>query len=218
MTDKTNDRERLAALEAEWERHERAIGAIAREIRDDRLYKTAGHRTWATYCEERWSRSASQVDRWIAAERDRQRLALELTPNGVPAPTRESHLRVLRTTEDPAGVWRQVSEQAAMDGRKPTAADILRVSPQTQPVTRSEPVAYVLPRVTAGPPTGVPSRQLPPPEIPLPGALRERAVALAWQAADAGVEFRHLWRVLLRAYRDRKDGGPPPGGGLRAVG
>jgi len=53
---------------------------MAKEIRDDELYKEDGFETWERYCKERWELSRAHVHRLITASE--YRVNLPALPNG----------------------------------------------------------------------------------------------------------------------------------------
>lgn len=90
-----------------------------KQIRDDREYRSAGYTNFNDYCQQRWGRSRSQIDRVIEAGD----IAEELTPIGV-TPTHESQVRPLKALTDPdqrSEAWQEAVDEAA--GR-PTAKQV----------------------------------------------------------------------------------------------
>lgn len=94
-----------------------AVGNALLEIRESRLYRTDGGRTWEGYCRELWDMSFQYADRLISASR----VIENLTPIGVKAdgsidwelmPANESQARELARLEpeEQKQVWGQLIE------------------------------------------------------------------------------------------------------------
>jgi hypothetical protein len=113
----TAERERFAELEATIETAPAAfvdVGHALHEIQQRRLYRIAGHRTFAGYVSKRWDLSSAHAYRQI----DASKVVDVLAPGGeLPLPANEAQARELAPlAHDPdaiRAVWTETVQQAA---------------------------------------------------------------------------------------------------------
>jgi hypothetical protein len=129
-----------------------AVGSALAEIREDRLYR-AQYSSFEAYCQDRWQFTADYGRKLTRAVE-----AIASLPDDLPKPTRESHARVLAAIpeEDRADAWRDACEEAEVEGREVTTADIKSAAARleeeddswaTQPVGKSN-MQEVAPMIT----------------------------------------------------------------------
>jgi hypothetical protein len=96
------------------------VGSALAEIQQSRLYR-AQHLTFESYCQERWEFTASRGRQLIAAVG-----AIASLPDDLPKPVNAAQAQALaKVAEDErADVWREAIEDAEVDGRTVTAADV----------------------------------------------------------------------------------------------
>ncbi len=107
-----------------------AVGKALRTIKEGRLYRGAGYRSFQVYCEKRWRMERSYAHRLIGAAEVTE--SIKTLPNGnkdgpSPCPQRESHTRELVKIKDPAEqskVWTETIEEAEKRGENVTAIPI----------------------------------------------------------------------------------------------
>lgn len=110
------------------------VGNALLTIRDERLYKQAGFKTFEAYCDERWALSKSTANRYVEAAQ----VAAILTPTGV-IPLNEYQGRPLaRLKASPEAVieaWAEANAAAEREG-KPVSHSIVEkvVAEKTGPV------------------------------------------------------------------------------------
>jgi hypothetical protein len=120
------------------------VGAALGSIRERRLYKEKGYKTFEAYCREVWGWGANYAGKQIKAAR-----AVEEMGTNVPVapPAIEAHARPLARIENPqerAEVWEEVVEEAAAEQRPVTAirvsekrdgnsATVTEIAPQCPP-------------------------------------------------------------------------------------
>ncbi|AOY57275.1 conserved uncharacterized protein [Desulfococcus multivorans] len=100
--------DRLSELEAIIDRNRRSfyvIGKALYEIRENRLYRLLGFKTFEAYVKDRWSMGKSHAHRFIEA----YRVIENLSPIGDILPENESQVRPLvpLTPLEQRNIWRQ---------------------------------------------------------------------------------------------------------------
>jgi hypothetical protein len=104
------------------------VGNALLNIRDNRLYRDT-HKTFETYCRERWGWSKTHANRLVEAASVTQ----NLTPTGV-IPTNERQLRPLANLKPAAQrqIWTQAVKES--NGRAPTAALVNQIKYRIRPM------------------------------------------------------------------------------------
>lgn len=112
-------------------------GKALASIRDRRLYRQEGYKTFEEFCQAEWGWGRDYADRQIQAAR-----AVEEMPTIVSKPPQiESHVRPLTRIRDPQErdeVWQEVVKEAEAEHKPVTAARVeekvtARLKPATEP-------------------------------------------------------------------------------------
>ena len=124
------EKKKLAKLEAVVSKGTSDVGRALIEIRDQKLYR-ASHRTFESYCRDRWALSKSQGYRQIGAVE----VLTDLSPIGdkITLPQNEAQCRPLipLSTKERRKAWAEVAEKAA--GKPITARLISQVVQSVRP-------------------------------------------------------------------------------------
>ena len=101
------------------------VGEALKEIRDRRLYRDVGYKSFDTYCRERWGWTASRARQLCIATET----VTTVTAHGLSAPTTERQARELARI--PEGrrveVWKAAQAEAASKGKLVTASQLYRM-------------------------------------------------------------------------------------------
>lgn len=139
MGSKVPPAKRLANAEARIERGVAAIGQALTEIKEDKLYRAAGYKTFEEYCQQRWGISRSYAHRQIEAAQ-----VIDLLPMGNKISERQARELVpLKDRPEEA----EAAYEAAVKSTngKPTAKAIkAEVEKVTTPKPEPEPKPRIL--------------------------------------------------------------------------
>ena len=119
------ERKHLANHEATIDAGQKTFVAVGRAlafIRSQHLYRD-GHKTWESYCKQRWEFATTHANRLIAASETVSQMA----PIGAILPQCEGQARPLTKLEKPeqkAEAWANACKAAKSEGRQVTAKDV----------------------------------------------------------------------------------------------
>jgi hypothetical protein len=117
------------------------VGEALLAIRDGRLYKVAGHKSFDAYCRERWGMQRARADQLIRAHKVIGELAAELDTgvSSFVAPSNEAQLRELarHPETERAAIWQAAATEHGADvsaeGIRQTATQLAAPAPEPSP-------------------------------------------------------------------------------------
>jgi hypothetical protein len=185
---------RLTVLEGKIEKGLKTFFEVGRalvEINDKRLYRES-HKTFADYCEDRWSLSRASAYRHM----DAAKVVGVLSPIGDTVPRNEATARPLAALLDQpdmlADAWSEAQEFAEAENRQPMAEDVIGTAAWKE--HRKAKIGKAVEKTTAEQPEKTPRARL----------LETLALITEIPAKVANIDLEAVGKIDTRKVRDER--------------